>query len=174
MRAAISLVLAHFRSNAVGYLALVVAMSGTAYAATSLPANSVGTRQLKRGAVTLSKVSSGAERALRGQQGPPGTALAYAHVFANGTLDPARSRNIVGVTEPDPGIYCFSLSFTPESAVATLENAATPPNIPPAAFLYTNVGTAPQACPAGSEAGVVMRDVNGLTVPGAAFFVVFN
>jgi len=40
----------------VAYLALFVALGGTAYAATSLPANSVGTKQLRNGAVTTPKL----------------------------------------------------------------------------------------------------------------------
>jgi hypothetical protein len=37
----------HVRSNAVAYLALMVALGGTSYAAMSLPANSVGGRQIR-------------------------------------------------------------------------------------------------------------------------------
>ena len=40
----------------VACVALVVALGGTSYAATRLPANSVGTKQLKRGSVTGVKV----------------------------------------------------------------------------------------------------------------------
>ena len=39
-----------------GLLALAVAMTGTAYAATELPKNSVGAKQLKKNAVTLPKI----------------------------------------------------------------------------------------------------------------------
>jgi hypothetical protein len=46
----------HVRSNAVAYLALFVALGGSAYAA-SLPANSVGTKQLQNRAVTGQKVA---------------------------------------------------------------------------------------------------------------------
>lgn len=42
----------------VACLALLVALGGTSYAAIRLPANSVGTKQLKRGAVTGVKVKS--------------------------------------------------------------------------------------------------------------------
>ncbi len=49
--------LAHLRGNVVAYLALFVALSGTAVAATGLPANSVGTRQLQNRAVTGAKVA---------------------------------------------------------------------------------------------------------------------
>ena len=45
---------------AVSLTALVVAAGGTGYAASSLPANSVGTKQLKNKAVTTSKVANGA------------------------------------------------------------------------------------------------------------------
>ena len=45
----------HLRHHAVAYLALFVALSGTAYAA-SLPRNSVGTAQLRDRAVTALKV----------------------------------------------------------------------------------------------------------------------
>lgn len=48
--------LAHLRSNAIAYAALFVALGGTSYAALNLPANSVGTRQLKAGAVTPAKL----------------------------------------------------------------------------------------------------------------------
>lgn len=41
-------------------LALVVAVSGSAYAATSLPKNSVGTAQLQKHAVTSAKIKPGA------------------------------------------------------------------------------------------------------------------
>jgi hypothetical protein len=46
----------HARSNVIAYLALFVALGGTSYAAINLPANSVGTRQLKNGSVTPRKL----------------------------------------------------------------------------------------------------------------------
>lgn len=57
----------------VSCLALVVATSGTSYAATQLPKHSVGTKQLKKGAVTLPKVAPAARAALRGSAGPRGS-----------------------------------------------------------------------------------------------------
>ncbi|MGH2958699.1 MAG: hypothetical protein ACRDKE_03780, partial [Solirubrobacterales bacterium] len=47
--------LKYTRQNAIAFLALFVALSGTAFAA-SLPRNSVGTKQIKKGAVTGVKV----------------------------------------------------------------------------------------------------------------------
>ena len=52
--------LAHVRANLVAYLALFVALGGTSVAASNvlLPKNSVGTLQLKKGAVTKPKIAS--------------------------------------------------------------------------------------------------------------------
>jgi hypothetical protein len=47
-------------ANVVSLLALFVALGGAAYAAVSLPKNSVGTKQLQKGAVTNSKLARGA------------------------------------------------------------------------------------------------------------------
>src|SRR5215208_6773810 len=54
----------HVRSNVIGYLALFVALSGTAWAATQLPKNSVGPKQIKANAV---RTSEAADNALTGQ-----------------------------------------------------------------------------------------------------------
>ena len=48
------------RGNTIALLALFIALGGTTYAATSLPKNSVGTKQLKKNAVTAPKVKAGA------------------------------------------------------------------------------------------------------------------
>jgi hypothetical protein len=50
----------HLRANVIAYVALFVALGGTSYAAVSLPKNSVGTRQLKTGAVHRSDIASNA------------------------------------------------------------------------------------------------------------------
>lgn len=51
-----NLVLGVIKRNVVAYVALVVALSGTAVAAVALPKNSVGSTQLRTGAVTNAKV----------------------------------------------------------------------------------------------------------------------
>jgi hypothetical protein len=53
-------------------LALAVALGGTAYAAVTLPAGSVGTKQLKNGAVTKQKIAKKTIAGLRGKAGPAG------------------------------------------------------------------------------------------------------
>jgi hypothetical protein len=51
-------VLQHMRANAVAYLALFVVLGGTSYAASQLPAGSVGTRELRNHSVTPVKFAS--------------------------------------------------------------------------------------------------------------------
>ncbi len=45
----------HIRANAIAWLALMVALGGTSYAAVNLPAGSVGARQLKNHSITQVK-----------------------------------------------------------------------------------------------------------------------
>jgi hypothetical protein len=47
-------------ANVMATIALFVALGGSAYAATKLPKNSVGTKQLKAGSVTTPKIKNGA------------------------------------------------------------------------------------------------------------------
>jgi len=72
-------------STVIALVALAVALGGTGYAATLLPAGSVGTAQLKNGAVVSAKVKNGSLRAAdfapgelpagaQGPQGPAGSA----------------------------------------------------------------------------------------------------
>lgn len=72
-------------STVIALVALAVALGGTGYAATLLPAGSVGTAQLKNGAVISSKVKNGSLQAAdfapgelpagaQGPQGPAGSA----------------------------------------------------------------------------------------------------
>jgi hypothetical protein len=49
----------HLKHNVVAYLALFIALGGTSYAAVNLPAGSVGTKQLRNGAVTNKKLAKG-------------------------------------------------------------------------------------------------------------------
>jgi len=62
----------HIGNNLIAYLALFVALGGTSYAAANLPANSVGSAQLRNHAVTPTKVSAATVRLFKGQRGPQG------------------------------------------------------------------------------------------------------
>jgi hypothetical protein len=67
-----SRILRRLRHNALAIVALVFAIGGTSYAAITLPAGSVGTKQLRAGAVTLKKISTAAQASLKGDTGPAG------------------------------------------------------------------------------------------------------
>ena len=69
-------------ANVIATLALFVALGGSSYAALKLPRNSVGSQQIRTGAVASSEVkdrslrlqdiSKPARESLAGKQGPPG------------------------------------------------------------------------------------------------------
>jgi hypothetical protein len=132
----------YLRSNAIALAALFVALGGTSYAAMTLPAGSVGTKQLRNGAVTAAKVKKGSLLAKdfksgqlpAGRQGPkgdlgapgnpgaPGTARAYALVNSDGTF-------ISGV--PHPGFTAVSkLTGFPEFFCLTPAAGITPAQYP--------------------------------------------
>jgi hypothetical protein len=68
-------------SNAIASLALFVALGGASYAAVALPANSVGTKQLKKSAVTASKIKRDAVSSAKVKDGS-----LQRGDFASGTL----------------------------------------------------------------------------------------
>jgi hypothetical protein len=59
-------------ANVAATLALFLALGGAAYAATTLPRNSVGTAQLKAQAVTAAKIAKKTRKQLQGARGPAG------------------------------------------------------------------------------------------------------
>ena len=60
-------------ANVMATIAVFVALGGGAYAAIKLPANSVGTKQIKKKAVTPAKVAPATTRLFKGQKGDPGS-----------------------------------------------------------------------------------------------------
>jgi hypothetical protein len=82
-------------------LALAVALGGTGYAAVVLPANSVGTRQLKNNAVNSSKVANGSllKADFRAGQIPAGPA---GPAGAAGPAGPAGAAGAAGPAGPFP------------------------------------------------------------------------
>jgi hypothetical protein len=130
----------------ISLVALFVALGGTSYAAIRLPKNSIGTKQLKDGAVTRSKISSGTISSLRGQTGPQGpqgiqgprglqgvqgvkgntgapgqngTARAWAVVDNVGNI--SHSHNVTTVVKNGTGDYCVELDpSVPNSSTAAI------------------------------------------------------
>lgn len=98
------------RGNVIALLALFVALGGTTYAATALPKNSVGTQQLKKGAVTKAKINKKTIRQLKGNRGPAGPQGATGAQGPTGATGPQGPQGAQGPQGP-PG---------PVGTVATL------------------------------------------------------
>lgn len=123
-------------SLVISVLALSIALGGTSYAISKLPANSVGSKQIKKSAVNSAKVkdksllakdfkpgqipagktgATGAagEVGATGATGATGSALAYAYVEDTGTVnvpvEDAKGITTAMVTRPSLGVYCFQL-----------------------------------------------------------------
>jgi hypothetical protein len=100
----LSRLVSHLRSNVIAYLALFLALGGTAYAV-SLPSNSVGTKQLKNNAVTKKKIKRGAvttrkvrNATLLGEDFAPG-------VLLRGDTGPTGPTGAAGATGPTEAYY---------------------------------------------------------------------
>jgi hypothetical protein len=66
-------IVTHARSNAIAYLALFTTLGGVSYAATALPKNSVGTKQVRNGSLLAKDFKAGQLPAgATGPQGPKG------------------------------------------------------------------------------------------------------
>lgn len=127
MRKRFSLLQPH-PATAIALLSLFISLSGIAYAA-SLPKNSVGSKQIKKKAVTNAKIRTGAvdSRTIKdgsvgpddlsssaktsgpvGPTGPAGSARAYAFVNKSGpTL--AVSKGFTAVDRVGIGTYCLTV-----------------------------------------------------------------
>jgi hypothetical protein len=90
---------AHLRGNVVAYLALFVALGGTGYAATRLPAGSVGSRALQNHSITPDKFN---------RQFINGTVRAWAVVNANGSVQEGAGEPVVGVAKGVSGSYAIT------------------------------------------------------------------
>jgi hypothetical protein len=115
-------------ANVASTLALVVALGGTGYAATTLAPHSVGTKQLKDGAVTSAKVKNFSLSYKDFQGGQLGLVLGYAHVNTDASVDDANSFGVTADDVQQIGSndgYCFhDLPFTVHGAVVTTESGS--------------------------------------------------
>jgi hypothetical protein len=170
---------------------LFVALGGGAAWASGLISGS----QIKNHSIPAKKLTASAIKSLHGQRGPtgppgpkgdtgakgdtgpqgnPGTALAYAHINPDGTLDSANSSGLTGsnYTHNGPGEFCFhGLSFTPHNVVASIDAATS--GVTPGALAEIALGDlAASYCPTGYQAAVITTNTNVLTDFGA--YILFN
>jgi hypothetical protein len=130
----------YLRQHHVAVLALFIALSGTAYAAT-LPRNSVGTAQLKKSAVTAPKLRKNAVTAAK-----------------------IRSDAVTGAKVKDGSLTGSDLNVStlPKVPAATTADSATKAATADSA---TNAATAQNATAAGVANRLATGDVNITTVP---------
>lgn len=98
-------------ANVAATLALFLALGGAAYAATRLPRNSVGTAQLKAGAVTAGKIARKTRNQLRGDrgpQGPQGKVGKTGKVGPKGAAGAAGTRGATGADGTGPAFEVFA------------------------------------------------------------------
>src|SRR3954468_7658779 len=136
-------------------LALFVALGGGAYASGLISGS-----HIKNYSIAAKKLTKRAVRTLHGRRGlrgpvgeagpagPAGSAVAYAHINADGTFDAAGSSGLTAAnfTHAGPGQYCFSgLTFTPHNVVSTIDAATGATSM--SAVAHAALGTArPPSC----------------------------
>jgi hypothetical protein len=183
-------------ANVVSTVCLFVLLGGGAYAATKLPKGSVGSAQLKRNAVTSSKVKNRSLRAVdfkRGQlpAGPRGPAGApappelngavvqrdFAHVKLDGTLDQPRTEGIIRNVKrvaAGSGSYCLSVS-TPtynNDVITDPRSASVTPESPDTAVAVTlDQALIPPDC---GNVHITITDASDGTPKDSAFYALFD
>jgi hypothetical protein len=95
-------------ANVISVIAIFIALGGVGYAASKLPKNSVGPKQIRNGAVNEQKLSDSAKTALKGSKGDQG---------------PAGPQGAQG--PQGPGATSFSTTLAQGTTLATI---ATAPN----------------------------------------------
>jgi hypothetical protein len=160
-----SRLLSHARSNAIGYLALFVALGGTSYAVVSLPAGSVGTRQLRNEAVTTKKLANGSITQAKLDPGAiGGTIRHWARVDADGTIvsSSGHAQNN-GIARDGNYVISWSDSFSNRCIAVATSRATGSILSPPSGYANTNlVGKHPTA--------VVVNTYNARGQPSPAAF----
>jgi hypothetical protein len=94
-------------ANVMVVLLTFIVLGGGAYAATKLPKNSVGTKQLRKGAVTRAKISKATRKALRGARGQAGPTGPAGPAATPGATIPVgvtlRGAAVASTSNPVPG-----------------------------------------------------------------------
>lgn len=143
----------YLRANVLGLVAIFIALAGTSYAALSIPRNSVGTRQLRNGAVTPPKLDS---------KEIGGTIRAWAFVSASGHAYVSHGFSRIFEQRSVPGDYGLALSVRDVSRCAPIASVIFDDRVPDSGNGYA-VASSPDSRPAGI--GVVTFDSSGVETP---------
>ena len=104
----------------ISLVALFVALGGTTYAATSLPRNSVGTTQLRNGAVTKKKINKKTIAALKGNRGPRGFTGAQGITGPQGATGATGAQGIQGLPGPGGSIMTYDANASASPTMTTV------------------------------------------------------
>jgi hypothetical protein len=156
-------ILNHARTNLVAYIALFVALGGTSYAAISLPAGSVGTRQLRNGAVTSRKLAGHAVTAAAlDPKSIAGHIADWAQIRADGHVVASSPRASVTSSDPSRGLYqVYWHRSIPQNCIAI----ANPVNVAPLTTSATANTFGPNGQGRGAHILVSTFDASGNNVP---------
>jgi hypothetical protein len=120
----------HIRSNVIGYAALFISLGGTSYAAIAIPAGSVGTRQLRNGAVTGSKLAKNAVSAVNlNPSSIAGHIADWAQIRASGQVISAGPKATVFVRDPTRGLFQVSWHRSISAGCMAIANTANVPAV---------------------------------------------
>jgi hypothetical protein len=117
------------------------------------------------------------QRGPQGAAGANGSAVAFAHVMFNGTLDPAHSKNVLAASRITSGIFCLKVAVPVSNATGMVDAG----NTPAGGFGYVSAvlrGEDPsdftgRVCPSGDNVLVGTADHTG-TNADMAFWINFN
>lgn len=180
----------HFSyANVIATIALILVVGGgSAIAASQFTKESIGGRAIKKESIGPAKLTKAAKATLVGPVGPkgatgpagpagaagpagpagaPGSALAFAHVNSDGSLDAANSKN-VGETKltAQPGYYCVSPTVPTRNVTATASGTIAPRSI------VAGFEDPFTSCPEGAAVIEIWDGAGKYT--NTAFYVVFN
>ena len=102
-------------ANITATLALVISLGGVGYAAVQVPKNSVGSKQIKNGAIKAKDLKAGVIPVV-----PAPEARAYAQLNPDGTVTHSKGITAANVVLGGDSLYCLGgLGFTPKTISAT-------------------------------------------------------
>jgi hypothetical protein len=145
--------------------ALAIALGGTSYAAFRLPRNSVGTPQLRAGAVTKQKIAKRTLTALKGNRGPAGPAGATGPEGLAGATGAQGAQGPLGPTSGTSAGLPETISssgFTPFGSSGTVTLPGSGRVIVEVSGFYLILCNASGSC-----SSTVSAFVDGTAVPGA-------
>jgi hypothetical protein len=137
--------IAHLRSNLVGWIALFVALGGTGYAAVAIPRNSVGSAQIRNHSISPVKFNP---------KSIGGSVRAWAIVSSTGKVLAGSGQPRISFQPSSPGLFDISWSVRFPFPCATLANIDD--RSPPTETIPITVGdsTGTESLAAGYVSGV--------------------